>query len=163
MTGDDLATDPGPLPTRWTSDHVAHRLLAAFRVLDKMPKVKGPRQPGGHWPRHVVEWADQLAQADLPQAERDARAAARNELAFRPSPADIGQMEQALDWLRDLRLVDPGLALVATLWAYRAARGRSLQKLCRERNWAPHMFYRKRSKALDVIAATLNARGTPVA
>jgi hypothetical protein len=155
-------SDPNDLPASWTGDHVGHRLLAAFKVLDKLPRVKGPRQPGGHWPRHMVEWADQLAQSELPQAERDARALARNELAFRPSPTEIARMETALDWLRELRLIDPGLALIATLWAYRAARGGSLKKLCRERSWAPHMFYRKRSKALDCIAAALNAQGLPV-
>ena len=146
----------------WTADHVGTCLVAAFKVLDKMPRVRGPREPGGHWPRHVVEWVDHLAQADLPQGERDARAAARNELAFRPSPAEITRMEQTLEWLRELRLVDAGLALVLTLWAYRSARGRSLQTLCRDRNWAPHMFYRKRRDALACVAKTLNARGTPL-
>ncbi len=145
---------------RWTPDDVARCLVAAFTVMRKLPRVRGPRQPGGHWPRHIVEWADQLAQAELPPAEREARALARNDLAFRPSPTEIKRMDEALDWLRDLRNEDAGLALILTLWAYRAASGRSVQKLCRERNWAPHMFYRKRSKALATVADTLNERGT---
>lgn len=148
-------------PIRWTPDQVGDRLVGAFKVLAKMPRVKGPRQPGGHWPRHVVEWADQLAQADLPRAEREARANARNELAFRPSPADITQMDMTLEWLRDLRLIDADLALVLTLWAYRSARGGSLKKLCLERDWAPHTFYRQRTKALQCIAEALNGRGAP--
>lgn len=148
--------------SRWSADAVGERLVEAFKILDKLPRVKGPRAPGGHWPRHLVEWADQLAQAELPQREQEARAWARNELAFRPSPAEITRMDSVLDWLRELRAVDSALALVLTLWAFRTARGRSLQKLCRERNWAPHTFYRKRREALVRLAAILNARGVSV-
>jgi hypothetical protein len=54
------------------------------------------------------------------------------------------------------------MALVTTLWALRTARGRSIKKLCAEKKWAPHTFFRKRAKALASLAAVLNARGVPV-
>ena len=54
------------------------------------------------------------------------------------------------------------MALVTTLWALRAARGRSIKKLCAEKQWAPHTFFRKRAKALARLAQALNARGAPV-
>jgi hypothetical protein len=44
----------------------------------------------------------------------------------------------------------------------RAARGRSIKKLCAEKQWAPHTFFRKRAKALAILAEMLNARGMPV-
>lgn len=151
-----------PVPLSWTPDHVARRLVEAFRTLDRMPRIEGPRATGNHWPRHRVEWADRLAWAELPEAERRERDNQRNALAFRPSGAEIARMDKALDWLRDLRAVDPGLALVTSLWALRAARRRSVRALCREKNWLPATFYKLRGRALDQLAATLNRRGVAV-
>ena len=154
--------DDGVLPAAWTPDHVARRLVEAFRILDRLPRIATPRQAGNHWPRHRVEWADQLAQAELPAAERRDREMARNALAFRPSGGEIARMDAALEWLRDLRALDPGLALVTSLWALRTARRRSVRALCREKNWAPHTVYKLRARALDHLAATLNAGGIAV-
>ena len=158
---DDLAGH-APAPELWTPDHVARRLVAAFRILDRLPRVRGPRQPGEHWPGHRVEWADQLAQAELPESEKRERAEWRNRIGLTPTGVEITQMEASLDWLRDLRATDSGMALVTTLWALRAARRRSVRALCREKKWAPHTFYRLRARALDHLATTLNARGTAV-
>ena len=149
-------------PPIWTPDHVARRLVIAFRILDRLPRVRGPRQPGDHWPGHRVEWADQLAQAELPDSERRDRAEWRNRVGLKPTGVEIAQMEASLDWLRDLRATDSGLALVTSLWALRAARRRSVRGLCREKKWAPHTFYRLRARALGHLAATLNARGIAV-
>jgi hypothetical protein len=150
------------LPARWVPEHVGERLVKAFRTLDRLPRVRGPREPGGHWVRHAIEWADQLAQAELPEEERRERAERQNEALLRPTGAEIKQMDLVLEWLRDLRAADPGMALVTTLWAYRAARHRSIKALCKERQWTPHTFYRKRAKALEHLAALLNARHVPV-
>ena len=152
-----------PLPPAWTPEHVGRRLVEAMRTLDRLPRPKGPRPPGNHWPRHRLEWADQLAQAELPEAERRERAGARlSELALRPSGVALDYMDRALDWLRALRALDPDLALIATLWAHRLARGRSLRRLCRERGWTPQTFHNRRARALATIAAALTTRGEPV-
>lgn len=150
------------VPLSWTPDHVARRLVEAFTTLDRMPQPRGPRPPGQHWPHHKVEWADQLAQAELPESERRERMAIRNQALLRPTGAELARMDLALDWLRDLRAADSGLALVTSLWAMRAARRRSVRKLCREKGWAPATFYKLRAKALDWIAAELNGRGAAV-
>jgi hypothetical protein len=81
---------------------------------------------------------------------------------LRPTGAEIKEMDVVLEWLRALREIDSGMALVTTLWAYRAARHRSIKALCKERKWAPHTFYRKRAKALEHLAATLNAKHVSV-
>ena len=154
--------DDAPVPVAWTSEHVARCLVEAFRTLDRLPRVRGPRQPGGHWPHHGVEWADRLAQAELPESEKRERAEWRNRFALAPTGAEITRMEASFEWLRDLRAVDSGLALVTSLWALRAARRRSVRALCREKSWAPHTFYRLRAKALDHLAASLRARQVPV-
>jgi hypothetical protein len=151
-----------PLPLRWEPEHVGERLVKAFRTLDRLPRLRGPREPGGHWVRHAIEWADQLAQAELPEAERQERAERQNERLLRPTGAEIKEMDMALEWLRTLRDADSGMALVTSLWALRVARHRSVKALCKERHWAPHTFYRKRAKALEHLARMLNARGMAV-
>lgn len=150
------------VPSRWEPEHVGRRLVKAFVTLDRLPRLRGPREPGGHWPQHAVEWADRLARAELSVAERRAREAAQNFTILRPTATEIAEMEAAFDWLRELRSVDSGMALVASLWALRTARRRSVRRLCTEKHWAPHTFYRKRAKALTYLADFLNARNVPV-
>jgi hypothetical protein len=150
------------LPSRWDPDLVGKRLVQAFIALDRLPRLRGPREPGGHWPHTLTEWADRLAQAELTESERRARERASNRVVIRPTAIEIAQMETAFEWLRELRLQDPGMALVTTLWALRTARGRSIKALCIEKQWAPHTFFRKRTKALACLAEMLNARGVPV-
>lgn len=149
-------------PPAWTADHVGRMLVKAFMTLDRLPRARGPREPGGHWPGHVIEWADQLARAELDESERRDREHARNRMTMRPTAVEIRQMESAFDWLRELRDEDSGMALVTSLWALRSARGRSVKKLIAEKHWAPHTFYRKRAKALELLAARLDAGGVPV-
>lgn len=149
-------------PVLWQPDLVGKRLIQAFVTPDRLPRVSGPRQPGCHWPRTVTEWEDELAQAELEESERQARQRASNRVIIRPSAAEIAQMEAAFEWLRELRLRDSGMALVTTLWALRTARGRSIKALCAEKQWAPYTFFRKRTKALAILAEMLNARGFPV-
>jgi hypothetical protein len=150
------------LPPLWDAALVGKRLVQAFVTLDRLPRLRGPRAPGGHWPRTVTEWADQLAQAELEESERRTRQQAANRTVIRPSAAEITHMETAFEWLSELRVEDSGMALVTTLWAMRSARGRSIKKLCAEKHWAPHTFFRKRAKALAILAEMLNARGMPV-
>lgn len=150
------------IPPRWEPEHVGRRLVKAFVTLDRLPRLRGPRAPGGHWPQHAVEWVDRLAQAELSEAERRAREAAQNFTILRPTSMEIAEMEKALDWLRALRGVDSGMALVASLWALSTARQRSVRRLCKQKGWAPYTFYRKRAKALSFLADALNADNVPV-
>ncbi len=149
-------------PHEWEPEYVGRRLVAAFVTLDRLPPLRGPRAPGRTWPQHAVEWADQLAQAELDATEKEARAIRQNRTVLRPSASDIAGMDAAFEWLRELRRLDPGLALVTSLWALYSARNRSIRKLCVDKQWAPHMFYRKRTKALTHLARWLAARAVPV-
>jgi hypothetical protein len=60
--------------TIWEPDSVGKRLVQAFVTLDRLPRLRGPREPGGHWPGTITGWADQVAQAELEQSERQAAA-----------------------------------------------------------------------------------------
>ena len=152
------APDRRTPPAQWEPDLVGRALVRAFATLDRLPRSRGPRAPGGHWPGHSVEWADELARAEIEESERRDRADASNRSTLRPTSVEIARMEVAFDWMRDLRSVDSGMALITSAWALRAARGRSVKALCAEKKWAPHTFYRKRAKALAHLATQLNAR-----
>ncbi len=108
------APERDAVPLRWEPEYVGRKLVAAFVTLDRLPRVRGPRDPGRHWPEHAVEWADQLAHAELDDAERRAREFQQNRTILRPTSADIAGMDAAFDWLRELRRVDPGMALVTS-------------------------------------------------
>ncbi|MGO9007591.1 MAG: hypothetical protein ACLQIQ_08710 [Beijerinckiaceae bacterium] len=156
------APERDAVPLRWEPEYVGRKLVAAFVTLDRLPRVRGPRDPGRHWPEHAVEWADQLAHAELDDAERRAREFQQNRTILRPTSADIAGMDAAFDWLRELRRVDPGMALVTSLWALYSARHRSIRQLCIAKHWAPHTLYRKRAKALAHLAQWLKVRAVPV-
>ena len=159
----DASTHATGLPTRssglsWDAEIVGAAIVQAFVTLDLLPRVLTPRGPGSNWPKTMVEWTDQLAQAELEASERRDRQQEANRTKICPSALEITQMEMAFDWLRELRLEDTGMALIVTFWALRTARGRSIRRLCVEKHWSPRTFWRKRAKALDSLAARLNAR-----
>jgi hypothetical protein len=82
-----FAAERGNVPSDWEPEYVGRKLVAAFATLDRLPRVRGPRMPGHHWPQHSVEWADQLAQAELDETEKEARSIRRNCAMLRPSAA----------------------------------------------------------------------------
>ena len=159
----DASTHVSGLSTRssslsWDSELVGQAIVQAFVTLDLLPKVQTPRGPGSNWPKTMVEWTDQLAQAELEASERRDRQQEANRTKLCPSALEISQMEVAFDWLRELRLEDTGMAMILTYWALRTSRGRSIRRLCVEKHWAPRTFWRKRAKALDCLVLKLNAR-----
>lgn len=159
----DAPTPVSDLHTRssglsWDAELVGAAIVQAFVTLDLLPKVLTPRGPGSNWPKTMVEWTDQLAQAELEASERLDRQQEANRTKLCPSALEISQMEIAFDWLRELRIEDSGMAIIVTNWALRTARGRSIRRLCVEKHWSPRTFWRKRAKALDSLAVSLNAR-----
>src|ERR1700751_4732394 len=139
-------SQPAPLAAIWDAEVVGKKLIQAVITLDRLPRFRGPKEPGGHWPRTITEWADQLAQAELEERERHARQEISNRVIIRPTASEIAQMEAAFEWLRELRAIDSGMAIVTTLWALRTARRRSIKARCAEKQWPPHTFFRKRAK-----------------
>jgi hypothetical protein len=144
------------LPPLWDADLVGERLVQAFVALERLPRVPVPSWRSACWPLPAARSACQLTEVEFEKSERQRDS---NSIAIRPSAAEITKMEAAFAWLSELRVEDSGMALVVALWALRTARGRSIKKLCAEKQWASHTFFRKRAKALAWLAQTLNARG----
>ncbi len=150
------------IPPRWEPEHVGRRLVKAFMTSRSSPPHARPARAGRTLAATCRRMGRPPGPAELSEAERRSREAAQNFTMLRPSSAEIAEMESAFDWLRELRAVDSGMALVTSLWALRTARRKSVRRLCIEKKWAPHTFYRKRAKALAFLAELLNSRNVPV-
>ncbi len=150
----DEASEETPL--EWDGPHVGRCLVKACITLHRLPKLRGPKEPGGHWPKHAIEWADQLAQAELDETERNERQSRQNFVLLRPTAAELSNMDKTLEWVRDLRNIDAGMAVVVMAWALRKAKQRSIKELCKEHGWGYSTFHRKLTKGLDTIAKKLN-------
>jgi hypothetical protein len=55
-------------PAIWEAELVGKKLVQAFVTLDRLPRFRGPKEPGGHWPRTITEWADQRHRPNLKKA-----------------------------------------------------------------------------------------------
>jgi hypothetical protein len=147
----------------WNAELVGAAIVQAFLTLARMPHAGGPRGPGGNWPKTMIEFSDQVGWAGMDPIEKKMREEAANRGRIQPpNSEEIKRMDTAFDWLKQLRLHDTGMAIVTTLWALRTSQGRSVKWLCREKSWAPRTFFRKREKALSMLAGWLNERAVPV-
>ena len=150
-----------PIPELWTSDHLSRRLVEAFTVLRRLPRVKGPRAPGNHGPAYMHDWADRLAQVEDPEILKEHQAE-QNRDRSQPSALDIQHMDQCNEFLRACRDQDELGALVLARWALASAFGQSVAKKAKEMGMAKSSFYARREGGLKTCAAMLNRRGISV-
>lgn len=129
------------IPLVWTPEHVQNRLVEAFRLARREPRV-GPRQHANGWPDYLREFGDLTDQIE------DEELALRRS---RPSAAEMSRMSEALAWpgqfLRDHLLASDALMF----WALASATGRDMAEMLHRR--------KKRAQALaDEMARRLNAQ-----
>lgn len=153
----DALPDPDvPVPDAWTPGHVGIRLIDAFRILDRLPQIAGPRGSGTGWPAIMRSAEDLKGWGQDDQLEALLRSAAK------PSRAEIDRMEATMRWLDHLRNHDTGLALQLMYWAAWLARKRRLRDLCVEKRWAYSTFQLRVNASKKWIAAKLVERGDAV-
>jgi len=145
----------GPIPERWTEQYVGRRLVDAFRVLNRLPGIPWPKDPGNAMP-DVKRDADDLR--DWPKDDAFEALARRLEL---PDRAEITRMEGALAWIAALRTHDTGMALQVMHWANQSARRRSIRRMCIEQRWSPSVFYRRVHRGREWISGWLNSANLP--
>lgn len=150
-----------PIPELWTPDHLSRRLVEAFTVLRRLPRVKGPRTPGNHGPAYMHDWADRLAQVEDPEILKEHQAE-QNRDRSQPSALDIQHMEMCNEFLRSFRDQDELGALVLARWALASAFGQSVARKAKEMGMAKSSFYARRESGLKACAAMLNRRGISV-
>jgi hypothetical protein len=147
-----VGLDDDFVPEAWDAEHVGRRLVDAFAVNDRCPRVRGPRGAGNSWiaeiPQEYKPSADERSKMPSPRVA--------------PTGLELEHMEMAFDWLRLLRQADSALASIAGQWALAIARGQSIKALCQRKSWALRTFHRKRSQALEWIVTRLEQCGIPV-
>lgn len=117
------ALGEGDIPLVWTPEHVQTRLVEAFKLARREPRV-GPRQHANGWPDYLREFGD------LTDMIEDEELAARRK---RPSASEVSRMTEALAW--------PGQFLAGRLlasdalmfWALATATGRDMAETLHRR------------------------------
>lgn len=89
------------IPTTWTPDHVASRLIEAFRVDRRMPRIERPKSPGSAHP------AMEFSREEMDEWE----AIEIDPSRFAPRWDEIAAMEEAFAWLLIVRKVGPGCSI----------------------------------------------------
>lgn len=145
------------LPDTWTPEHVGKRIVEAFETLAKLPRVRGPKDPGNAWPQHLYDRADLNAQASLSEAEQRDRQRERHRTVGRATGEDLRRLDIVFDWLRELHRADEELCRVVQTWARLRASGRSVKDWCRDNPLSFQAFYRRRDKGLAIIVDRLGA------
>jgi hypothetical protein len=159
------------LPDEWTADHLSEKLVEALKVERRMPKPKGPRQPGNHGLTYVHSdldrkgWentqgvSEEVAALGDPFEERKRDI---NRTNLHPSKDEIGKMEQCFCFLRWFGVEDGMGAVILLKWAAATAGGRSITKTAAAIGVPKRTFYSKRESGLKACAAMLNRMNEPV-
>lgn len=99
------------VPERWTPEHVADRMVEAFRTLRRLPMRLAPKEFGTIWPEHRTEQADAFGQT-ISGAIQDRNRAIRGTGAF-----EVDRMAEALAWPMEYLRDQPALARAVNEWA----------------------------------------------
>jgi hypothetical protein len=158
LTTISIDSQPQTAPAQWSGAWVQWRLVAAYSVERRMPRLR--RRPiASAWPATVVEWEDVIGRAE--QARHEVWQSW--ELANAGVSADdVTAMEEAHDWLRVILKPYPTERLCLGQWATAIAYGRSVRRLLQQRRWSRTTFYRYVTAGAHVIAIELQCQGQPV-
>jgi hypothetical protein len=147
----DRASATAPdMPSCWTSEHVELRLLDAFRIDDRLPKLRGPKQPGDAHPQ-VAHSTDDIEGQE---------AIALNPKRFPPNAQEQTLMERVFEWL--LFVTDLVLRVALRDWMRVEAKGHSQRAFCLSKGLLLRTFIYQKDAALAQIAARLNSKSVPV-
>jgi hypothetical protein len=151
----DHKPPPDYIPPAWDGPHVGKRIAEGLRTLRLLPTANGPREFGNAWPEWLVEWEDQLAQAEQEQAEQERTHKAKNRTRILPSSVEIARMEASISWpARYLRDV-PQLLSVVQCAAFLRAKHRDMSHAARKLALPGRLVRRWNREGLDTIACGL--------
>ena len=145
-----------PIPETWTPDHVARRLIQAFRIDRRMPRIERPKKPGSAHP--TVEYSRE--EMEIWEAVPiDVR-------RFAPTPIERLEMEVAFAWLH---MIADAESLALRAWAIRQAggglcgrSGNSIRSIAASQGVSHVTLLKRKDRALLSIASRLNGAKEPV-
>lgn len=137
------------LPTEWTADLVAEKLIEAFSVDRRMARIKGPRELGAVHPQ--IEYSAE----DREEWERQ-------EIKLAPLADEIAAMETAFGWLDAVRESDWNAFDALRKWAIYKNWHISLRSIAKKAGMKESTLRLRYERALSSIVSRLNRLGTPV-
>ena len=141
------------VPRTWTPELVQSRLLEAFRIDRRMPRIERPKQLGSAHP--TMEYSAEE------KAEWEAVPIDPSRLP--PTREDISYMERVFAWL--LFLVGAAfdqLRVALKAWLATETRGGSHATYCRKNSLLLATFLAWKNEAVALIARRLNRDGVAV-
>jgi hypothetical protein len=166
-----------------TADEISERIVEAFKVDRRLPRVKSPKAPGGSHPTVFRSEKERLEAAEA----RKLADIEDEPITIRPTQAEIAQAEEAFEWIsavastgsrvitanddedgRTIRISENDqasldIALALRLWAAREAQpvktkgAKSLRSISASLGMPPMKLIRRKDKALSLIVERLNS------
>jgi hypothetical protein len=144
--------DDGTLPAVWTPQHVALRLIEAFRIDKRLPRVASPKNPGSAHPQ--MEYSDE-EKAEWEHIPYDPSRAY-------PTPAELTTMEERFEWLYSVAETDLNAAFALRAWSICKVSEQSARKFCRQHGIGQGTFRARKDRALSIIVSMLCDELEPV-
>lgn len=141
------------IPAKWDAQHVGRRLVDALEIDSRMPRVRGPKEPGAAWPAYRHEFADLVGLTALERRERES---AQNRTRIVPSSEEVGQRDKVLEWFREIRRVNESWFARLMAWTDASYRNVNHLDLCRSKKWSVRTYWRHVDKAKSYLAQWLN-------
>lgn len=144
--------DDGTLPAVWTPEHVALRLVEAFRIDKRLPRVASPKAPGSAHPQ--MEYSDE-EKAEWETIPYDPSRSY-------PTPTELTTMEECFEWLYSVAATDLNACLALRAWALDVSLGRGHQVTAKKLKVKKTTLMMRKHKALCMIVSLLSDEGEPV-
>lgn len=146
----------------WTANLVKDEMIRAFQVLEDTTGRVGPDWFKNNWPEYRVEFADEVNQVSMGTNKTVTR------VRIQRTAREISAMERVLlghrhqpKWGAYILKEQAAMRSLVS-WCFWEIRGRHAEAECRRRGWAYSTFRKRRDKAADIIAGSLNAAGIAV-
>ncbi len=155
-----------PIPGEWTPDHVARRLVEAFRTDHRMPRIERPKAPNSvHFAVTSEIVLDQDGGIDSEALAIAIEARLDDQRGLHPAPQEVAVMETCFGWLALVRESDLDACLALRAWAVRMAgapslkraSGNSIRAIARKLGTTHVSLLKRKDRALSLVCSRLNA------
>jgi hypothetical protein len=143
-----------------TADEVSERVIAAFAIDRRLPRVAKPKAPGGS---HPPVWRSEAERLEVAQARKADGIQDDEPVRIHPSEAEIAAAEAAFAWLPPVAAANREAYDALRIWAAREAQpvktkgAKSLRSIAADLGILPMQITRGKNRALALIAERLNS------
>jgi hypothetical protein len=133
-----------------TIEATAKRVVDAFAIDRRLPRVRSPKAPGNAHPAVFRSEAERLVVALARKADR----IEDDEPIIPPTKAELTTMDETFSWLRQLAVVDLDTHDALRAWAKRKAGcGRSIRAIAKDMGTSAMTLLRRKDRALALLVS----------